>query len=231
MGKAQLCGWGKICIGGFLMGVREMSQEPNSPDGDNPQSAVSEPDGASHSFRSNIFLLILSLLSTSHVGALLSFASGRGILATFVVLLFTLLVVSATLILILFVWARNQESRKGQFSIATMLLVLVIVGTVLAMMRWFVEGNWESHGIAGTSRGERYFVVFMAIFIGWVFSAPLLIRCAEFVVWHLARAVRRQTVRRWLRRYLPTRQAAQSDPFALPEPDLRHDNDLPKHSP
>lgn len=94
-------------------------------------------------------------------------------------------------------WAVRGGGRRGQFSLATMLLVTTLAAIYFGVVRWLVVNSRPSmvdgsHGLA-----EFGIIGAVCLFLA-VLSIPFLLTMADSLVWLAVWIVERPAVRRWL---------------------------------
>ncbi|MGE0607520.1 MAG: hypothetical protein AB7O62_10530 [Pirellulales bacterium] len=115
----------------------------------------------------------------------LSQITGRGYLASLAVLLGTMALVVTTVLSMLVRWARSKDERMRQFSLGSLLLLMLVLAALLGMLRWFAEGDWTSFSRHANppGLGARWLV----LGLGLAFVGPIgllfALRMADALLW------------------------------------------------
>jgi len=100
-------------------------------------------------------------------------------------------------------WALRDDSRPGQFGLASLLLLLTVAAVYFALVRMVVI-RFVS---LGSSRPDEASWAFLMVAVFCLFFAllgvPFLLAMADSLVWFAVWLVRRPAVRRWLNERRP----------------------------
>ena len=128
------------------------------------------------------------------VALIMSGLTGKPFLLVLLGLLFGVFFSGGVALVWLVRWALRQESRVGQFSIASLLLVTAFAAAFFGAVRWLVT-NVDHRQVPG--RFERVYVVVVCVFLAGI-GIPVVLCLMESLVWLAAWLVRRPAVQRWL---------------------------------
>jgi len=96
-------------------------------------------------------------------------------------------------------WALRDDSRPGQFGLASLLLLLTVAAVYFAVVRMIVT-RFVSLGRFPPDEAPLAFLVVGAIsLLLALLGVPFLLAMANSVVWLAVWLVRRPSVRRWLK--------------------------------
>ena len=130
------------------------------------------------------------------VALVLSGLTGRPVWLILLGLVFGAFFSGAVALVWLVRWALRQESRVGQFSIASLLLVTALAAAFFGAVRWLVT-SVEGRQIPG--RFSAVYVATLCVFLAGL-GIPVVLYLMEAFVWLAAWLVWRPTVQRWLKR-------------------------------
>ena len=130
------------------------------------------------------------------VALILSRLTGKPFLLVLLGLLFGVFFSGGVALVWLVRWALRQESRVGQFSIASLLLVTAFAAAFFGAVRWLVT-NVDDRQVPG--RFGPVYVAIVCVFLAGI-GIPVVLYLVEAFVWLAAWLVRRPAVQRWLAR-------------------------------
>ena len=105
------------------------------------------------------------------------------------------IVTSSTALTWLILWARRKDSRLGQFTVGSLLFLMLFASLYFSFCRWVA-----AHIALGVEMesGDSLLVAALACLVLALLAIPFLIWATESVVWLAALAVRTRTVRSWI---------------------------------
>ena len=94
-------------------------------------------------------------------------------------------------------WARQKDARLGQFTVGSMLFVMVYVAIFFGTLRWTVDrAAMQFPRDEPTMAFPMFFVMWS---LGAVVSVGIVLRMTEAVLWAAVWLVKRPRFRRWIR--------------------------------
>jgi len=103
---------------------------------------------------------------------------------------------SGLALLWMFLWARRKDSRLGQFTVGSLLFVMLFVSLYLSFVGW-VASHIDRSPLTVSGPMAFPLTALICLLLA-VPGFPLLARATESVVWLAALAVRSRLARRWL---------------------------------
>jgi hypothetical protein len=93
-------------------------------------------------------------------------------------------------------WAVRKDARLGQFTVGSLLFLMVFVAIFFGMVRWLATRIAEQDGAPDDLFMFAWFTVMCLVLTG--VAIPLVLRMTEAVLWAAVWLVRRPAVRHWL---------------------------------
>lgn len=133
------------------------------------------------------------------VSAMLSEATHKSLIAVFSVVFGGSVFTGVVLILAMTRWALRREARSGQFSIATLLLVIALASLYFAAIRWVVVHTAPGNRPPAEASALLVMIaVYCAIHV--LISIPFVLGILDGMVWLSVWLARRPVIQRFLHR-------------------------------
>ena len=96
-------------------------------------------------------------------------------------------------------WALRDDSRPGQFGLASLLLLITVAAVYFAVVRWVVNRSVSLGSFRPDEASQGFLTVGVFCLLLALLGVPFLVAMADSLVWLAVCLVRHPAVRRWLK--------------------------------